>query len=115
MVVVMCDCDCDYDPPAFYEQKLVRAKKDHTCCECGRTIRATEVYELASGKWDIGVCSYKTCVPCLILWTSLEQETKCRCRIFGELMTELGAACDVAVHRRVDRFNRTISYVLDPE
>lgn len=63
------DCGCIYvdvdTPPSFHHEKMVRAMKEHRCCECGRTITPGERYEKVAGVWDGEFNTYKTCDDCL--------------------------------------------------
>lgn len=40
------------DIPDFYDERRVRAKKPHRCCETGREIQTGEYYWRITGKWD---------------------------------------------------------------
>lgn len=54
----------DFDPPEFYTETRPKAKKEHCCCECKKTINVGDEYVRITGKWD-GVCrTYKTCSHC---------------------------------------------------
>ena len=54
----------DFDPPEFYTETRPKAKKEHCCCECKKTINVGDEYVRITGKWD-GVCrTYKTCLHC---------------------------------------------------
>ncbi len=55
----------DYDAPAVHCDRLVRARKEHKCCECGDTIRAGLLYEYTTGLWDGFWSTYKTCARCV--------------------------------------------------
>jgi hypothetical protein len=65
------DCSCqiytdiDNGPSAFSVQNR-KARKQHKCCECLRTIEKGEMYRYESGIWD-GPMSFKTCEDCLSL------------------------------------------------
>jgi hypothetical protein len=63
--------DSGYDPPDFYNIKMVKARKPHACCECRRTIAKGEEYERASGRWDRVVSTFHTCTECQDIATSL--------------------------------------------
>ena len=56
-------CDNDNGPKAFTEQNR-KAKKRHTCCECGRIIEIGEIYRYESGIWE-NPESYKICLDCI--------------------------------------------------
>jgi hypothetical protein len=81
-------CDCDYDPPQFFTETLRHARREYQCYECRRTIRRDELHEVVSGKWDGSFSVFRTCIPCVILWESVIQETKC-CKIYGTLREEI--------------------------
>lgn len=55
----------DDDPPSAFKEQVRRARKPHTCCECGETIPARAQYEHASGIWDGRPDVYKTCLSCV--------------------------------------------------
>lgn len=55
---------CDFDPPEFFVEKEPKAQKEHMCEECFGTIEVGEKYSYISGKWDLDVCSIKTCLKC---------------------------------------------------
>lgn len=50
-------------PEAFREISR-KARKEHRCCECRKTIAKTETYIYSSGIWEDGPDSYKTCEKC---------------------------------------------------
>lgn len=63
-----CSCVCvDYGGPyaEFYTESMVKAKKKHKCCECGKEIEPGETYEKITGKWDSFIETYRTCKNCL--------------------------------------------------
>ncbi len=62
----MHECCCiDYvDKPAVINVKMVRARVNHTCCECCDTIVPGDKYERAKGLWNGGWSEYKTCRTC---------------------------------------------------
>ena len=77
----MCYCDCD-DMPKLFQEKIVTARKQHTCCECGSEIDPGEKYQRCSGKWeDFGFDTFHTCIVCSrIRATALDDEP---CIAFG--------------------------------
>lgn len=63
--MIHCDCSTEsFDRPKVCTVKDVRARKQHSCCECGRTIERRETYELVKGLWDGRWETYKTCLGC---------------------------------------------------
>ena len=80
-------CDCEDNAPEFYTEDIVRARRDHNCCECTRTIRKGETYRRSTGKWDGDFGSYATCQACIVLWKSVTL-LGC-CQIFGGLHEEI--------------------------
>lgn len=66
----MTSCDCslatnDFDGPAFTETKIVKARKQHLCCECQEYIEPGKQYECTSGLWDGSFSRFATCLPCM--------------------------------------------------
>lgn len=59
--------------PACMRTVKRKARKDHACCECRRTIKAGTVYEFVSGIWDGEPSSYKTCARCVVLRAAYAQ------------------------------------------
>ena len=72
-------CSCSLyitdSPPDFYIAKTRKAKKEHTCCECGSIIKPGSNYEHVSGKWDGSVDIYKTCLLCVRIRNDLFSPT----------------------------------------
>ena len=52
------------ESPAFHDVRIMRAKRDYRCCECGQIILSGERYERAVGKWDGEIDTFRTCLPC---------------------------------------------------
>ena len=63
-----CSCsvevDCNGDAPLIHKAKIVKARKDHQCCECYKKIIPGEKYEYVKGKWNFGFAVHKTCLDC---------------------------------------------------
>ncbi len=55
------------DPSDVWEEKEVRARKEHTCCECGKSINPGEQYGLAKSPFDGSWSTFRRCPACLIL------------------------------------------------
>jgi len=63
--IITCDCGSDYgELPKVHREKIVRARKQHQCCECGESIEPGELYEYTTGLWEDWWGEYKTCIPC---------------------------------------------------
>jgi hypothetical protein len=66
----MSDCDVcldaswDGETPEFCETTRPKARREHTCCECGRTVAIGEQYESVVGKWDGEISRFRTCAEC---------------------------------------------------
>ena len=55
----------DGDEPEFCDDREVKARKAHVCCECKIIIPVGTVYLRTAGKWyDIGMRVYHTCLVC---------------------------------------------------
>ena len=48
----------------FFSEKIITAKKDHICTECGNIIKKGNPYEYVIGKWGADFEIYKTCKTC---------------------------------------------------
>ena len=85
----MTDCSCIYvdsdNAPDFYRDRMLIARKEHTCGECGRTIEPGETYETFSGKWNFTFSTHKTCIECL----SIRNAFFCESWIFGKIHEDL--------------------------
>lgn len=82
-----CEIDNDYcEMPECFTEKDRKARKEHACVECLRTIQPGEKYRYESGIWDGEAKSHKTCADCLsvrsafactfvygTLWEEMEQ------------------------------------------
>jgi hypothetical protein len=56
--------DYDGDAATFYHEEQRKARKSHTCHECGASIAAGQTYRTVVGKWDGEVNRYSFCEPC---------------------------------------------------
>jgi len=89
--IKMIDCACidsDYgegEPAQCFNAVKIKSRKKHNCSECGRTIENGEIYERATGKWDVSWDIFKTCDDCL----SVREAFFCS-YIFGCLWVDLG-------------------------
>lgn len=64
MELEACSCEYEGEPSEFFVEKLVKARKPHTCCECHDAIQPGETYQRITGMWDGQIDTYKTCLPC---------------------------------------------------
>lgn len=63
--MISCVCiEYDYDGPEFVSVADRKARKVHTCGECGEPIPRGQRYEVATGKWDGDFSTHKTCTVC---------------------------------------------------
>lgn len=62
-----CSCVCSIDGESADVSNVhwPKARKEHTCCECGAAIIPGQRYERASGLWDGSWDTYKTCKVCV--------------------------------------------------
>ena len=87
----MSDCNaCIYtgvdscDGPEFESTSIVKARKNHSCCECAGVIVVGSQYERVVGKWDEDISVYKTCLPC----AEIRQAFCCDGWVYGQLWND---------------------------
>ena len=51
------------ETPTLFTETHPKARKEHTCCECGGTIKKGDTYQKCSGLWD-DFQTFKTCSFC---------------------------------------------------
>ena len=68
----MCGCD-DSELPAFMDQRFLKARCPHSCCECSSVIEIGHSYHRYAGKWDGAFCTYKVCVGCQQMREDIEK------------------------------------------
>lgn len=77
-------CECDWDSIAsVYSATQHKARKEHVCFECRRTIQPGERYESAFGIWDGRGDTFKTCSHCLSLREWVNAHVPCFCWMHG--------------------------------
>jgi hypothetical protein len=59
-----CSCDHDGVPASVFRRKVIVARKQHKCCECGATIQPGEKYEKVDGLWEDMWEHHTTCAIC---------------------------------------------------
>lgn len=65
-----CDCSVEYDysdNAEVFRVKMVRARKEHVCCECGKKIKSRSLYEYVFGIWNGEPSIFKTCASCAVI------------------------------------------------
>lgn len=83
----MCRAE-DVEPIGLAEVVDRRARQEHPCTECGRTIHAGEHYEFVKGLGDMDQwVHYKTCAHCQAAREWLQRE--CGGYVFTEVLEEL--------------------------
>ena len=65
----MSDCgvclgEWDGDSPEFFDVRTPKARKPHSCSECGKVIAKGDVYQRTCGKNDGDFWTYDTCLIC---------------------------------------------------
>lgn len=60
-----CSINIDVDSNDFHSEKMVKAKKEHVCRECGRAILIGERYEYVFAKSEDHSFTVKTCSECV--------------------------------------------------
>ena len=58
------------------------ARKEHTCCECGKTIQSGERYERSAGKTDGDIWTFSTCLIC----AEIANAFYCGARYYGGIL-----------------------------
>ena len=96
------NCYCDYDPPVFCRAAIRTARKQYACDECNGIILAGEKYEYTSGKWDVGIDVFRTCIHCrnIRVWT--KNNIPCLCWAHGHMIEDCQEAVEEACYRASD-------------
>lgn len=122
--MVCCPLSSDDNNSAkAYWERLVTARKEHDCCECGDgAIKPGQQYEKISGIWDDGPETYKTCLSCKeirdhfscgngwlfgYLWEDLQQNFFPDMKAGGPCMEGLSPAAKARL------FERRLAWALD--
>ena len=82
----------DYDAPKLYEEKIVKARKEHKCSECCEVIMIGDRYMLHVGLWDDHWSKYKTCPGCMEIIADARKEDSDFAYAFSQLFTCLSEA-----------------------
>jgi len=94
------DCSCSYDMPDVYWSKIRRARKTHSCYECGNAILPGDQYEYAFGVYN-GDPPYTphTCEPCIDIRTWVKNSVPCFCWAHGNMIEDAKEAVNEAHYR----------------
>ena len=92
-----CDCSWDDDAPTIYRKSEHTARKEHRCCECGRTIRPGERHEYVFGIWDGRAETCSTCTHCLSIREWVVAHVPCSCWAHGSMLDDVRK--DVAAYQ----------------
>ena len=87
----MCSCD---EGQSIYWESWPKARKTHTCCECGSQIDPGEEYYRLSGIWDGKFSRFKMCLICKDVFSEAEAEFGCIC--LGQLWETVGVEFEYA-------------------
>lgn len=71
--------------PSVYSTRKPRARKAHTCGECGETIPIGAIHEYVTGLWDGSWDSHRTCLSCV----EIRDHFACEGWLFGMLWEDL--------------------------
>ena len=81
-------CSCDgYAYP--YSEATRKAKKEHKCGECCRTIKPGEKYWYATGLFEGDWFEAKVCPDCEAMYLFVKAHVPCLCVSFGNQHEEL--------------------------
>jgi hypothetical protein len=56
--------DYDGEQAEFYQDRIVKARKQHVCLECNEPIEKGTVHQTVVGKWDGEFHTNRFCLPC---------------------------------------------------
>lgn len=81
------DCSCDIDFPVLWQAKIRKARKPHTCSECGSAIDPSEEYEDIRAFWEDEPKPkiIKYCMFCSEAWAVALSNERGACISIGEL------------------------------
>jgi hypothetical protein len=104
----------DGTPPECMYQRQRKARKDHACCECSRTIKAGSTYEFTSGIWDGEPSSHKTCLRCVGLraaFTAVDESPPFTCLLecIRECVRDEGREWAVWFKNKIREGNQTMN------
>jgi len=93
------DCYCDYEPADVYQATVRKARKEHSCDECGAKIIPGDRYENVFGVWEGSSSTWKTCAYCRDIRTWVNNNVPCLCWAHGNTMQDCRNAIEDASTR----------------
>lgn len=75
----------DGEGPSCSTTRVVTARKEHHCYECGEVICVGQRHEVISGVWEGYPGRYRTCLSCV----EIRDHFACEGWIFGQLWSDL--------------------------
>ena len=76
------------DYSTIWRERLVKARKEHKCCECGGKIQPGEQYGYAEALYDGEWTTWKRCPSCLVL-AELAGTLAGECALWGLLREQV--------------------------
>ncbi len=101
----MCNCHCDYDPPSAFSQTQRKARRLHTCSECGRIIQVGEQYLRTWGAWSRHQSTFNWCQHCEAAADIMKSIDECHCILFGGLWEHMDEVVASSRDRDLHRLN----------
>ncbi|QIB67142.1 hypothetical protein [Kineobactrum salinum] len=99
----MCMIDDADERCTVLHEKQQRARKEHVCAECHRTIGKGEVYLNEGLLFEGKINTHKTCAHCLVVRSWISKE--CGGWIYGEIKE------DFEEHARNPFYEETLNYL----
>lgn len=75
----------DCDGPSVFKKSLRKARRLHSCQECGETITIGESHEYVTGCWDGNWDSMRTCLPCV----AVRDHFACEGFVYGHVWSDI--------------------------
>lgn len=77
----------DGESAECHSTSVVRAAKDHWCCECCEAIVKGTRHEVVRGMWDGSWSRYRTCLSCV----EIRNHFACSGWIYGQIWSDIEA------------------------
>lgn len=62
-----CCCDYDNDPAEIFDERMIKGRKDHVCCECRDTIKKGEQHRITEMLFEGNWSRDRTCLTCVAI------------------------------------------------